>query len=388
MKIFKTSLWLGVIVALLLGSSAVGAAPKNPTVNLSTQTGTDDDIAAITAVVEAMQAAVLDQDVDLYMSYVDLSDANFATEHANWANDWGEDDYLTTFTLDIADLEFLEDGRAIGELTFVYATSYDHQPGATAIFPVQFTYDEENETWLYAGEYWITTDTDHFLVHAAPGLEDVVDVLIPDLPAIYDGVTADYGHEPVAPMEIKLYASRPALWATVLLSLPPYTGWNEPNESLKLFAGDSSILTTVVAHEFTHFLSFDQANQGQPLMPWWLLEGIAQAMAVPFDARGIGGYDQTVLNVRAASLATGLVPWQDIADFKETPTDYWQYVYPQGYTFTRFVTDVYGADLRNEWIALQALEMDINEATEAVFEMTFEQLDAGFLIWLEDFEIE
>lgn len=387
MKIFKPFLLLSLVFTVMLAPTVALAASDVATGNKILQTGTDDDRVAIEGVVEAMESSVLDQDVELYLSYVDLSDSNFATEHTNWANDWGEDDYLTLFELEISGIEFLEDGRAVGDLSFVYATSYDHQPGANAFFPVQFTYDEENETWLYAGEYWITTETEHFLVHAAPGLEDVVETLVLELPDIYDGVTADYGHKPAAPMEIKLYDSRPALWATVLLSLPGFTGWNEPNESLKLFAGDDSILTTVVAHEFTHFLSFDQADQGQPLMPWWLLEGIAQVTAVPFDARGTERYDTVVLNVQEAALSTGLIAWEEISNFEETPTEYWQYVYPQGYTFTRFVTEAFGVEARNEWIVLQS-EIEIEEATEEVFDMSFEELDAAFLVWLEAFEVE
>ena len=132
-----------------------------------------------------MEAAVLADDMELYLSYVDLSEPHFALEHTRWAEDWSTNDFLTDFALRIEDIQ-VEDDIAVGSLTLAWETSLPEQPGQEATFPVEF-HRIENE-WFYAGEFWLTTETDHFIVRFIPGLEDSVDELIRNLPAVYDEV--------------------------------------------------------------------------------------------------------------------------------------------------------------------------------------------------------
>ena len=378
----KNLLILTILLSLLLPSTLLFAASPPPETDHIIQTVTDEQ--AIHATVDAMEQAVLANDGDLYLSYVDLSDANFATEHQNWVRDWEDGEFLTSFILHVIDLE-IEDDFAVGIMRLSWASTLEHQRGAVATYPVQFIYDADLESWLYAGEYWITTETENFLVHAAPGLEDTVDFLIPELPEIYHVATTSYDYEPQAAMEIKLYDSREALGANTLLSLPLITGWNEPAESLKLFATDNDFLAMVVAHEFTHFMTFDQAEHGQPLIPWWLNEGIAQYVAEPFDPRGAEFYfNNRILRVRTWLVDDEIVAWEEMSDFPSTPVELWSFVYPQGYTFVSFISSTYGEDLRNEWLHAQAVDMTIDEASEAILGLSFEDLNADFEDWLLD----
>ncbi len=48
-----------------------------------------------------------------------------------------------------------------------------------------------------------------------------------------------------------------------------------------------------------------------------------------------------------------------------------------------YVTEVFGDDLRNDWIEAMATDMDLDAATEAVFEVPFEALSADLLPWLQ-----
>lgn len=342
--------------------------------------------AQIEQLVEDMQAAVLDKDAETYLSHVDLSDENFATEHTVWTRDWSEEDFLTSFTLEIENLA-VEDNTATGDLTLSYTTNLEEQPGFVAEFPVVFTYDEEQEQWLYAGEYWITAETEHFLVHASPGTESTAEFLIPRLNDIYESVTESYGHIPGRTMEIKLYNTREALVVSVQMSLPLFTGWNEPNESLKIFPATRERLATTVAHEFTHFLTFDQAGHEQPLMPWWLAEGIATYIGQEFDLRAPSVYvENYLLRIQELVENDELAEWSAMENFWETPIEYWAYAYPQGYSFVSFITEIYGEELRNEWLASMATEMTIDEASQEFFGLTFEALEADFREWILEFE--
>jgi hypothetical protein len=341
-----------------------------------------DDVAAIESLVANMETAVLASDAELYLSYVDLSDANFAVEHTNWVNNWAEDDYLETFSLDVSDIEIDVD-IALATLEMNWVTPLFPPPGETAVYPVEFHFDDETGQWLYGGEYWITTETEHFIIHTVPGLERVTERLTPKLPNIYDTVTANYGYVPERQMEIKIYDSQSALGATTLLDLPLISGWNEPAESLKITASERSSPEGVVAHEFTHFLGFEEAGQEHTRMPWWLSEGIADYMAGEFSDPSEG--DETVLSLKAYVAQRSLVDWELLADFEETPVELWGFVYVQGYAFVRYITQTYGEDRRNEWLRLMATEMDIYEASEVVFDRTFDQLDRKFQSWLSEF---
>src|SRR6185503_9664049 len=119
-------------------------------------------------------------------------------------------------------------------------------------------------------------ETEHFRVRAMPGLVGVAKEISTNLPEIYDYVTNNFGHTPSSNLEIKLYDTSAVLVANTLLSLPEIHGWNEPGESLKLVAAaDEAPPLAALAHEFTHFLTFDMARTARPRMPWWLTEGIA-----------------------------------------------------------------------------------------------------------------
>ena len=48
----------------------------------------------------------------------------------------------------------------------------------------------------------------------------------------------------------------------------------------------------------------------------------------------------------------------------------------------RFVSSRFGHDLRNQWLAKMATEMEIDAATPAVLGMSFDDLDKAFREWL------
>ena len=115
------------------------------------------------------------------------------------------------------------------------------------------------------------------------------------------------------------------------------------------------------------------------MMPWWLAEGMAEYVASDywtFTERRL-----RLAQARQWQQAGGLVTWEAISRFEDTPERLWPYVYIQGYAFARYVTETYGAGLRNEWLRAMA-DASLEEATPAVLGMPFEELDAGFLGWL------
>jgi hypothetical protein len=310
---------------------------------------------------------------------VDQSDAAFALEHGRLADEWSSLHPAPDYALSVDGLEITPGGdAATGSLTATW-TNFQGE-ARTATWVGQFT--RGSDGWRYAGEVWTTTEQPHFTIKVAPGAESFVEHVTQDLPAIYDYVTDTLAYVPTHPLVIKLYADPEALGANTLLSLPNINGWNEPGEALKLRVNDEDpYLTPTIAHEMTHFTSFDRAGTQRTKMPWWLDEGLASYVARKFDLIQTG--EDTATAAVAAWLADGsFVEWDRMAVYETTPQELWRNVYPQGYVMVRYVTTTYGRDKRNEWLAKMATEMDIDGATPAVLGVSFDDLDKGFREWL------
>lgn len=325
-----------------------------------------------------MAAAVLGRDRAGYLALVDLADPVFALEHGRWADEWSGPKPVSKYELEVSSLA-VDGDNATGQLTVRWMLPDGDQP-RTASFAATFAHGAGG--WRYAGERWVATATPHFRVLVAPGLEATVQPIIADLPEIYDHVTRTVGVIPGGSMEIKEYLDAEALGANTLLSLPPIRGWNEPGEALKLRADpESPSQQFVIAHEFTHFVMFDRAGTHRTRMPWWLDEGIATFVAAPFEEQGRA--DDRLAQVVAWEASGELAAWKDMAVFETTPLELWTFAYPQGYAMVRYITERFGDQKRNAWLAKMATEMDIEGATPAVLGMSFDDLDVGFRAWLK-----
>jgi hypothetical protein len=377
------------LLALVTALVAIGCGPVAPTIppaTLPTQSpAASPSITAaptsgrvqIPDLVASMEAAVRAGDRASYLALVDLSDPVFELEHARWADEWSGPSPVSQYSLQLGDEILIGDEPATAQLTVTWALQGESQ-ARTATFQVQFTPDAGG--WRYAGERWIERPVPNFLIKVAPGLEGEIPVIAADLPGIYAGVTADLGYTPAGSMQIKLYADAEGLVANTLLSLPTILGWNEPGEALKLRVDpDLPSLAPIIAHEFSHFVGFDRAGTQRSRMPWWLDEGVATFVSTAFDS-GSGG--NRLAQVIAWNQAGQLADWDAMAVFEEAPRELWQFAYPQGYAMVRYVTEEYGKEERNAWLAAMATEMDIDQATPAVLGLTFDQLDVAFRGWL------
>jgi len=333
----------------------------------------------IDALLEAMAAAVLAGDRAAYLALVDLSNPTFALEHTRWVDDWSGANPASKYSLKVWGL-VIDDDEATGrmDVEWLVPGTGDFEFLRTTSYQVRFTGGPG--AWRYAGELWIDTQVEHFLIHAAPEIEDRAPAIAADLPEIYDRVTSSLAYEPGAPLEIKLYQNPGALVATTLLSLPDIRGWNEPGEALKIYLnpGEPSV-AAIIAHEFTHFICFDRAGTQRTRAPWWLDEGIASYVAAPYEESRA---EAQLAQVIAWEASGELAPWASMAVFEDTPVTMWKFVYPQGYAMTRYVTEKYGEAMRNAWLAAMAIEMDIDQATPAKLGVTFDELDAAFRAWL------
>lgn len=362
------------LTAAALLPTAVPTATQTPT-----PVAVGDESERVAALLSDMVFAVNSGRADLYLSYVDLADPVFATEHRNWVNDWLRHP-LGRFDLSVRNLTFAGD-EATATL-HVSWTLAETQQTRGAEFLARFRRAEDG-AWRYAGEAWITSAAEGFRVRVALGLEDVAEAVIAMLPEVRAHVTTTLDHVPGGIQEIKIYDNALALVATTALSLPEIAGWNEPGEALKLVSRDGQPPEPyTLAHEYTHFTVFDLGQNARDQIPWWLHEGVAELVASQFWT--LTDRNARLLTVREWQDEGRLVAWDAISVFEETPQDLWRYVYPQGYAFARYVSETYGQGALNEWLRAMAGEMALPEATRAVFEMSFSELNDRFLVWLAE----
>jgi len=381
--------WLAPLLVILVAgcgpvpmpSAAPSIAPPPAATSIPSAPAASTGTAAeVQALLEQMTAAVLAGERDDYLALVDLADPVFALEHTRWADDWSSRHPVAMYSLELADLQ--QDGEsATGHMTVAWAfdPSIVAEPSRITTFPASFSTGAGG--WRYAGEAWTSSEVPYFVLRVAPGLEAVVPDIADVLPGIYGDVTAEYGYEPSGTLEIKLYADANALVANTLLSLPTIRGWNEPGEALKLVHDPGGPpLAPTIAHELTHFLGFDRAGTRRSRMPWWLDEGMATYVASTIE----GPAGDRLAQVIAWEAEGELAPWEEMAVFEETPVELWEHVYPQGYAMVVFVTERFGSDRRNDWLAAMATEVDIDEATPAKLGRSFDRLDVEFRDWLAD----
>ena len=377
--------WIALLAGLLVACGTFSPASQAPTaaptpigtVTLTPPPGSLTPEAELEFLVASLAAHVQVGDKAGYLELVDLTDPAFGLEHSRLADEWATLHPVPDYRLDLTDLD-VDGDTATGTLTANW-TNFQALPRAASWAA---TFSKGQEGWRYTGEEWLTTDVPHFTIKMAPGSEDQLENVTQDLPAIYDHVIDTLDYTPAGTLEIKVYADAPALAANTLLSLPDVSGWNEPGEALKLRVNpEDPYLTPTIAHEMTHFTNFDRAGTQRTKMPWWLDEGIAVFVARKFDL--IKEQTDTATELVAAWHANGeLVDWDRMAVYETTPQELWRNVYPQGYVMVRFVSSKFGRDLRNQWLAKMATEMDIDAATPAVLGVSFEDLDKAFREWL------
>lgn len=330
---------------------------------------TDSALEAIQLTIDRMEAAVLDADQSAYLANVATSDPVFLTEQRNWAKD------LDKHIPDLFDISFepirVGDDRVEGEMTMRWA-----MPGAAArdvSYHAGFTRDADAQ-WRYTGEVWQEVPGEGVVAHCASGLEEVGKTAIEVYPDVRAHIEEGFQLELQGVQQIKVYSSMSHLQASIYLSyVDALAGWNEPHESIKILSRrrpDAGSLRVLLAHEMGHVATFQMGEHASD-MPWWVLEGIAELAAERYS-----GDSAYVDNLVHAWAATGnLAPWDEMADFRETPKKWMMHVYKQSQHLMGFVSDRYGRAARNDWIRAMALGATLEDATKSAFDVTFLELD-------------
>ncbi|MFN0132431.1 MAG: hypothetical protein ACKVW3_07875 [Phycisphaerales bacterium] len=331
----------------------------------------------------AMERAVLAADIEGYLRLIDRTDPVFAKEQENWAADLARKKPAEFLLVPSDEFDGDASGRRLASLTFRW-----RMPSASAGRQVSFPATLRNTPvgWRYAGETWLVHEAERVRVMyidegASKLAERAAAVLAEVRPSVDEGFgLADDAAFTSRTQEIKLYSSMRHLQHSIYLS---YTdglgGWNEPGESIKILARNSSRageLRVLLAHEYGHCATFELGPAASG-MPWWALEGVAEMSAEKYTR----GWPRTDRTVRAWAASEGLVEWEKLADFHNGATAYSHYVYTQGHHMTGWISRKWDRPTLNRWLRAMAAGQSLDAATIGVLGVAFSELDTQ---WREE----
>ncbi len=339
-----------------------------------------DDDAAIAALLDRMEAAVLAADAEGYLACIDQSEAEWAREQINWAADLAghtPESCEMELTSPLATDEYAAEGARTADLRISWQLPEGRERHVE--FPARFTLAESGD-WLFAGEAWSTiasADGQNFVLYLEEDLHDTAMKVIEVMPEIREHVDEGFESRLDHPQVIKLYTDMGHLQESIYLSYTdPLGGWNEPGEAIKIIADPRMGvrgLRNVLAHEYGHVATFTYSPDASNNIPWWAAEGVAELAAEKYAGRG--GRDRVDEVVRAWAKADRLADWADMADFRKTPPNLQGHVYTQGHQFLGYISERFGRSPRNQWVRLLAEGTEIEAATREALGLGFEELD-------------
>ncbi|MGQ0626657.1 MAG: hypothetical protein ACT4PL_00980 [Phycisphaerales bacterium] len=363
------------------------------------------DRPAVEKVMAEMTRAVLAGDVEGYIKHVAIGDAIFLQEQKMWAKD-----LLThtpaEFALSIVDempapktdepkegsaeakpatvpvASDFGDKAATFTLRMAWKMKEEKATERTVQYPVRFT--KGVTAWVYEGEDWnhldraATEEDAANRVLFAEGLNKTAETVAEALPAVRRKVDAIFANPSKQLLTVKLYTSMRHLQASIYLSyVNGLSGWNEPDESIKILAQRNNTaagLRPLLSHEYGHCASFllgPKINSA----PWWVLEGIAEFSSSSWRENPASNSTRRMV---AWSRSDRLAAWEDLVDFRTVPLKLHGNIYTQGEHMMHYITEQYGDAKRNAWLTSMAQGASLDEASKAALAVSFADLDSAW----------
>ncbi len=348
---------------------------------------------AIVEIMEHRLKAIETEDYDLYMSAITKNNPYLFNEQERWFMHM-IDDQIRSVSFEILSTEVVDERTAIANIRQKHITRESFDLTYPLLFKV------EQGKWKDYGYHFEVLETDRFKVKYMTG-ETRVDEFRQMLDDAYDHLAVIYQEKPHEDYEMKLFHDREMLrQRTIPANAWLFTGWSEPDESLKVFTGHPpqySAYPGVVQHELVHHITIRLCNNNLAV---WLLEGIAMHDGTAYydfnDSRLLTrmtkeGVSVTIADLEAMDLES-TVSSEQISNF-----------YNASYMIVKYMNDTYGHDVLME-IFYEAgkkpfHDSTLNEAFEinnqkttgeviqSVLGLTKAELSEDYLAWLDNQDI-
>jgi len=342
--------------------------------------------------VKTKLAALDSVDLAMYMSTVTKKDYYYKNEQIRWFTEMTQRG-IKDITFNLNKIEMIDDETA--KVT-IHQT---HTNNEKFDFAWPALYKLEDGKWVDRGYYFDSINTGKFTVMFMEG-ETRVDDFIGMMNEAYTNLEQFFTERPHDSFELKLFSDRELLrQRTIPSNAWLFTGWGEPNESLKLFTGHPDIgrYKGTVQHEVVHHITINICNNNLPV---WLYEGVAMYYGSAYH-----GFENSKLlsSIEKGNMAISVAELEvfDSSQLTETQDIYnW---YGQNFMYTAYMIETYGHDKYME-LWYEAGKRPFNDSAanpnfysqnnetmkdvlSTVLGITKDQLTAGYLAWLETTDI-
>ena len=222
---------------------------------------------AVAVNIDTKLQALDDNNLDLYMSTVTQEDEYYYNEQGRWFRE------MTTPNMRDISLEVIE--VAFKDESFARVTirqKHYHNEPFDITYPLLFR--NEDGEWKDCGYDFEVLETDKYTIKYMQG-EDSVQEFCTMLDIAYDNLEPIFTERADDNFEIKLFSDQELLRQRTVPSVGwLFTGWGEPNESLKIYTGHQNFegYNGTLQHELVHHITIKICNNN---LPGWILEGIA-----------------------------------------------------------------------------------------------------------------
>lgn len=339
--------------------------------------------------VTQMQLAVRTGNYDGYMALVWDGDPLFYAEQAGWAQDW-VDNPLSKYELRLFNVQVTGPDVATARMEVEWGQMDLSLAGSAGGTTITVEFRLEDGEWLFAGESWSMLENSgirlYYFTNEIVNNESQARAVEKYLPEVYTLVTEAFDLAPDDTVHIKIYHTYDALQTMTRMSIPYLYRWNEPGEAIKIILGPQTTPPDDldIARELAQYLLYQMGDGTHGAFPWWLEQGITEYAASLFrnDSQRRRITQPIALRLDSDVPEEQLTPWNDMT---ERTGFRWVDIQPdvyQAYTMVAYISQTYGAEVRNAWIRAIAAGQPVDEATDAHLGVTFDALDAGWQAWL------
>lgn len=342
----------------------------------------------IEAVMQVKLDALTDEDYEKYLSTVTAEDEYYYNEQARW--------YSEMIKPVISSVSFeVESVRQVDEASLEATIRQRHTGNGEAFdFTYPLLFRMENGDWKDCGYNFESVEKPRYTLKYMPG-ETRVEVFTEMIDAAYESLATVFEEQADDHFEIKLFWDREMLRQRTIPSIAwQFTGWGEPNESLKLYTGHEDIegYRGTIQHELVHHITIKICNNN---LADWLLEGTAIYY-------GNAYYDYSLTNALSNIVKENLqqtIEQLEGADLynPSNQQEVWDW-YNASFGYVAYLVETYGKDtfmqlyyeagkkpfnnsVTNENFKANNIETT-RAALETVLGVTAEQLSQGYLAWL------
>ena len=341
----------------------------------------------ILEIINTKLQAIRNDDLDLYMSTVTNLDEYYYNEQGRWFKEMTKDE-IKNLNLQVISTETIDEQTAV---VYIHQT---HDTREHFDFEYPLLFKKEEGIWKDHGYYFMIYETDRFIVKYMPD-ESRVEEFSEYLNNAYDTLDTIFDEKADKSFELKLFSDRELLRQRTVPSITwLFTGWAEPNESLKMYTGHQyDGYQGTMQHELVHHITIKICNNN---LDAWLLEGMAMYYGNIYFEENVKG---EIRAIDYSDMRKG-IDYLESVDLYNTSGEEVRNWYNNSYLITRYIIETYDHDTVmalfyeagkkpfNNSVTNDNYYMDnritTHEVIETVLGMTTDELSDQYKLWLDE----